>query len=115
MPPAVSTAAADDVFAALAHSVRRELLDLLAGGERTAGQLAAPFDMSRPAVSQHLRVLRDARLVAERPVGRERVYRLQPERLRDVATWLARYERFWGERLAALGRYLDESAKEENA
>lgn len=104
MPAAV----ADDVFAALAHPVRRDLLDLLAGGEHTAGQLAAPFDMSRPAVSQHLRVLREARLVTERAAGRERVYRLQPDRLRDVATWLSRYERFWGEKLASLGRFLDE-------
>ncbi len=69
--------------------------------------LAQPFAMSRPAVSQHLRVLRDARLVEERSVGRERLYRLRAERLRVVERWLRTYERFWQERLAALGDFLE--------
>lgn len=73
-----------DVFGAIAHPVRRRLLDLLIEGDRPVNSLAEPFAMSRPAISQHLRVLREAGLVAERREGRERYYRLQPERLGDV-------------------------------
>lgn len=103
--------ATEDVFTAVAHPLRRELLDLLAGGERTAGQLAAPFPVSRPAISQHLRVLLDAGLVRERRDGRERRYRLDPGRLIVLRDWLATYERFWRLRLRALGDYLDEQER----
>ncbi len=70
--------------------------------------LGAAFDMTRPAISQHLRVLRQAGLVTEHKVGRERFYRLRPEGLRDVSAWVQRYERFWRERLDALGDHLDQ-------
>jgi DNA-binding transcriptional ArsR family regulator len=100
--------ATEDVFTAIASPVRRDLLDLLAQGERTVGELAAPFAVSRPAISQHLRVLREVGLVAERRDGRERRYRLDPERLTVVRDWLAAYERFWRHRLTALGGYLDD-------
>jgi len=105
--------ALDAVLAALAHPVRRRLLDLLVEGERPVNALAAPFAsapfaMSRPAVSQHLRMLLEVGLVVEHRAGRERRYRLQPERLRTVREWLRIYEHFWRERLAALGDYLDE-------
>lgn len=96
-----------DVFQAIADPTRRGLLDLLWAGERPVRQLAEPFAMSRPAISQHLRLLRDAGLVSERRVGRERLYRLRAERLREVSAWLARYERFWRERLDALGEHLE--------
>ena len=96
-----------DVFQAIAHPTRRRLLDELAAGEASVSRLASPFDMSRPAVSQHLRILREAKLVSERRVGRERLYRLEPEPLREVNDWLARYERFWTDKLEALGEYLD--------
>jgi DNA-binding transcriptional ArsR family regulator len=99
-----------DVFQAIADPTRRGLLDLLAAGEQPVTRLAAPFPMSRPAISQHLRVLRRAGLVSERRVGRERRYRLQPEPLREVSDWLRHYERFWLGKLAALGDYLDEEA-----
>ncbi|HEV8373567.1 MAG TPA: metalloregulator ArsR/SmtB family transcription factor [Actinomycetota bacterium] len=99
--------ATEDVFTAIAHPLRRELLNLLAGGEHTAGQLAAPFAVTRPAVSQHLRVLLDAGLVRERRDGRERRYRLDPDRLTVVRDWLASHERLWRLRLHALGDYLD--------
>lgn len=100
----------DGVFAAIAHPVRRALLDHLVAGELPVNTLAAPFveTMSRPAVSQHLRVLREAGLVDERQAGRERLYRLRAERLREVREWLRKYERFWQERLAALGEYLEQ-------
>lgn len=96
-----------DVFQAIAHPARRRLLDELAAGEASVSRLASPFDMSRPAVSQHLRILREAKLVSERRVGRERLYRLEAEPLREVNEWLARYERFWTDKLEALGEYLD--------
>ncbi len=96
-----------DVFAAIADPTRRELLDLLARGDRPVKELAAPFPMSRPAISQHLRILRQAGLVTEQKRGRERRYSLRPERLREVSDWLRTYERFWTDRLTALGAVLD--------
>ncbi len=97
-----------DVFAAIAHPLRRQILDMLVTGEQPVKQLAAPFDVSRPAVSQHLRILLDAGLVSERRDGRERLYRLQPEHLRTVQAWLSTYERFWRDNLIALGDYLEQ-------
>lgn len=98
----------DAIFAALASPVRRRLIDLLAEGERPVNALAEPFAMSRPAVSQHLHVLLDAGLVSEQRAGRERLFRLQPGRLRQVRDWVRAYEHFWRDRLGALGEYLDE-------
>lgn len=82
-------------FRAIADPTRRELLDLLAEGEQPVYRLAAHFAMTRPAISQHLRILRQAKLVDERRVGRERWYRLEPTALSEVSDWLRRYERFW--------------------
>jgi DNA-binding transcriptional ArsR family regulator len=96
-----------DVYAAIADPTRRGILDLLAGDGRSVTELAAPFRMSRPAVSQHLRVLREAGLVSEQRSGRQRIYRLAPDGLREVDLWLASYRRFWRTKLAALGEYLD--------
>lgn len=99
----------DHVFAALASPARRELLRLLLDeGERPAGWLAEHFDMSRPSVSEHLKVLKDAGLVAESRQGRERRYRLEAQPLMELRDWLTPYERFWRERLAALNTLLDE-------
>jgi DNA-binding transcriptional ArsR family regulator len=96
-----------DVYGAIADPTRRRLLDLLALAGLSVGELAAPFAMSRPAVSQHLRVLRDAGLVREQRVGRQRIYQLAPDGLREVDLWLGSYRRFWENRLAAFGSYLD--------
>jgi DNA-binding transcriptional ArsR family regulator len=95
------------VFYAVADPTRRRLLDRLARGESHVNALAVPFRMSRPAVSQHLRILRDAGLVAVRRSGRERLYRLEAARLRDVYDWVAHYQRFWKEKLKSLGDFLD--------
>ncbi|HTT51682.1 MAG TPA: metalloregulator ArsR/SmtB family transcription factor [Streptosporangiaceae bacterium] len=84
-----------DVFDAIASPVRREILDLLRLGERPVHDLAASFSMSRPAVSQHLRVLREAGLVSEERVGRERRYALDARPLRAVLDWAVHYERLW--------------------
>jgi DNA-binding transcriptional ArsR family regulator len=87
--------------------MRRQLLDQLLDGEQSVHNLAGTFPVSRPAVSQHLRVLLEAGLVAERREGRERHYRLQPERLHEVQHWLRKYERFWQDRLDTLTTYLE--------
>jgi DNA-binding transcriptional ArsR family regulator len=97
-----------DVFGAIASPVRRQVLDLLRDGPLRAGDVAAAFDTSRPAVSQHLGVLRSAGLITEERVGRERRYRIDGRPLREVATWAADYERFWQDRLAALEGLLEE-------
>lgn len=97
-----------DVFAALASPVRRELLRLLLDGPRPVRDLADQFPgMRRPSVSEHLKVLKDAGLVAERKRGRQRFYHLEAAPLREVSEWLTPYERFWRERLAALRDLLD--------
>jgi DNA-binding transcriptional ArsR family regulator len=91
-----------ELFAAIAHPVRRRILDLLAEGDRPVNAIASNFDVSRPAISQHLRILLDSGLVAEQRHGRERRYRLVPEELAEIYDWLSHYERFWGHRLQKL-------------
>jgi DNA-binding transcriptional ArsR family regulator len=102
----------DTTLRAIADPTRRDLLGLLAGGEQPVNRLAEPFAMSRPAISQHLRVLREAGLVTERRVGRERWYCLEPAPLRAVSAWVRQYEQFWDARLHALGDYLEEEDAE---
>jgi DNA-binding transcriptional ArsR family regulator len=97
----------DAVFRALADPTRRAMLDRLRDRESSVGELAEPFAMSQPAVSQHLKVLAEAGLVRARRDGRQRVYRLRPAPLREAFDWLERYARFWGDKLDALGAYLD--------
>lgn len=101
-----------DVFAAISHPARRRMLDLLMETERSVNAIAGDFQMSRPAVSQHLRVLLDAGLVTEQRHGRERRYRLVPEQLGPVRDWIAHYERFWDDRLQRLQKLLSKRSKE---
>ena len=103
---AVLSSSEPDVFGAISHPARRQMLDLLVESERSVNALTESFDMSRPAVSQHLRVLLDAGLVTEQRHGRERHYRLVPERLNPVRDWIGRYERFWDDRLQRLQNVL---------
>jgi DNA-binding transcriptional ArsR family regulator len=100
-----------DVFGAISHPARRRMLDLLLETDRSVNTIAEQFAMSRPAVSQHLRVLLDAGLVTEKRHGRERRYRLLPERLAPVRDWLALYERFWDDRLQRLQKLLTKRSK----
>lgn len=97
----------DSVFFALSDSTRRGLLARLLESDATAGTLAAGFDVSRPAVSQHLRVLRDAELVVEERRGRERVYTLVPQKLRIIGEWLEAYRVFWPARLHDLKNFVE--------
>ena len=93
-------------FDVLGDPVRRRILELLADGERSSGQvcaaIGAEFGISQPAVSQHLRVLRDAGFATVRPVGTRRLYAISPGPLRDVDEWLNPFRRFWTPRLEAL-------------
>jgi DNA-binding transcriptional ArsR family regulator len=102
--------ASSDAFRAIAHPTRRAVLDLLRIHERPVRELAESFQMTQPALSQHLRVLRDAGLVDQRRSGRERLYRIKPQVLKPVADWIAEYERFWRGKLRALGDYLEKNA-----
>jgi DNA-binding transcriptional ArsR family regulator len=97
---------------ALADPIRREIVEMLADRERDAGELAAAFPVSRPAVSRHLRVLREAGLVRVRPEAQRRVYALDPRPLEDLAEWLEHYRRFWGQRLDALDTELARGARQ---
>jgi DNA-binding transcriptional ArsR family regulator len=97
-----------DVFTAIAHPVRRRLLDQLAEGDQSVTQLTGPFTVSRQAISQHLHILLDVGLVSETRKGRERYYSLHAEQLMQVQRWLMTYQRFWNDRLNALGKYLEE-------
>jgi DNA-binding transcriptional ArsR family regulator len=93
-------------FEALAEPNRRKILDLLREEERTVGELVAHLSLSQPAVSKHLRVLREAGLVSARVDAQRRRYRVRPAPLAEVDAWLAPYRQFWDERLVALERYL---------
>ncbi|MFD7505469.1 ArsR/SmtB family transcription factor [Streptomyces sp. NPDC059850] len=100
--------AAVDVFSALANPVRRKLLEVLKAGPRSAGDLAGEFELSRPAVSEHLTVLKNARLVREEPQGRHRYYHLAAEPLAEVGEWLHPFEHYWRARMGALRDLIDE-------
>ncbi|MBW4721446.1 ArsR/SmtB family transcription factor [Saccharothrix obliqua] len=104
----------DGVFAALANSTRRALLArLLEEGDQPVQRLAAHFDMARPSVSEHLKVLKDAGLVSGRRRGRQQIYRLEHEAMASIRDWLAPYELFWRDKLAAMSAVLDEEARAE--
>ena len=96
-----------DAFLALADPTRRQIIESLASGESAFGDLADQFDMSRPAVSQHLKVLREAGLVHVRKDAQRRIYRLNAEGLDELEAWLDSVRRFWGARLDDLDRLLD--------
>lgn len=97
-------------FRALGDAHRREIVALLAERALTVNQLHKHFRFSQPALSKHLRILRDAKLVTVESDGRFRRYRLAGAALGEMATWLLRYHRFWTQRLDALGNVLDEEA-----
>ena len=98
-----------DVFRAIADPTRRAILDRLRAGPAPVNALAADFAQSRPAISKHLRVLRDARLVREERSGRERLYELTPMPLQSVVGWVEGYRSFWVRSLDSLKRYLEDT------
>jgi DNA-binding transcriptional ArsR family regulator len=96
------------VFDVLAEPKRRQILDLLRADERAVNELVEALGLSQPAVSKHLRTLREAGLVTARTDGQRRLYRLRPEPLRELDGWLEPYRRLWDQRLDALEQHLDE-------
>jgi DNA-binding transcriptional ArsR family regulator len=96
-------------FAVLAEPGRRQILDLLRVGERPVGELVDHLSLAQPTVSKHLKVLREVGLVDVRRDAQRRVYRLRPDPLVEVDTWLAPYRDLWNDRLDALKRHLDET------
>lgn len=104
-----------EVFEALADPTRRRIVEMLAEEERSAGKLGAVFSVSQPAISRHLRVLRDSGLVRWRGEAQRRIYRLEPKPLAEIDTWLEKYRRFWTERLNKLEEHLADAglAKED--
>jgi DNA-binding transcriptional ArsR family regulator len=99
-------------FEALADQTRLEIVELLASGERNAGEIASHFNVSRPAVSRHLRVLREHGLVQARQVQQHRIYSLEPAPLAELDAWLQRYRTFWTNRLDAFDVELRRARKE---
>ena len=102
-----SQPASIDIFSALANPVRRQILVDLRKGELGVSDIAGRFEIQRPAVSEHLQVLRKAGLVREESRGRERYYHLDPRPLAEVDKWIAAFSRYWPQRLAALEALLD--------
>ncbi|HUE03713.1 MAG TPA: metalloregulator ArsR/SmtB family transcription factor [Bryobacteraceae bacterium] len=102
----------DATFGALSDATRRGILAQLAEGEMSVSALAAPYRMSLVAVSKHLRVLEDARLIVRRKDGRVHCCRLTPRPMRSAADWIAQYRRFWENQFDALSAYLEKTQHE---
>jgi len=102
-----------DAFNAVAEPRRREILDLLAGGERAVNDLVRLLGLAQPQVSKHLRVLREVGVVDVRDQGRQRLYRLNGDALKPIHDWVSNYERFWSERFDQLDVVLEELQQEE--
>ena len=97
-----------DVFNAIAETHRRDILDTLIAGEKAVGTIVNDLSMTQPQVSKHLRVLSEVGLVSCRAEGRRRLYRLEPEHLRPMHEWVAKYEQAWNDRLDRMDDYLQE-------
>ena len=99
--------AMDSAFEIIAEPNRRAILSLLVSSEQSVGEIERQLRMSQPAVSKHLRVLREAGFVDSTVDAQRRLYRLKPDRLREVDAWLAQFRRFWSAHVDALERHLD--------
>lgn len=109
----IQPVAADSVFHALSHALRREVVERLSAGPATVSELAAPYDMKLPSFVQHLEVLERSHLVTSRKEGRVRTYELAPERLRAAEDWLSARREAWEARLDRFDRYVEQlKAKE---
>lgn len=106
-------ATTSDVFNALAEPKRRQLVDLLARGERSVTDLVRLLDLAQPVVSKHLRVLRDVGIVQVRDDGRQRLYRLAPLSLKPIHDWVAPYEHLWNRRFEAMDQVLEDLQRQE--
>src|ERR687896_2172446 len=111
--PMARAATTTDAFNAVAEPRRREILDLLAGGERAVNDLVEVLGLAQPQVSKHLRVLREVGAVEVREDGRRRLYRLNGEALKPIHDWVKEYERTWSERFGGLDVVLQELKRKE--
>jgi DNA-binding transcriptional ArsR family regulator len=102
----------DSSFAIIAEPNRRAILGLLAASERSVGEIERQLQLPQSSVSKHLRVLREAGLVESRIEAQRRVYRIQPEPLKEIDAWLAQFRRFWATHVDALERHLDRMAQQ---
>lgn len=102
-----------DVFSALSDPTRRQIVETLAGGEAAFGDLASHFEMSRPAVSQHLKVLKEAGIVVSRPDAQRRIYRLGDDALNELDEWMRKVRGYWNARLDRLENALAAADNEE--
>lgn len=102
----------EPIFAALSHPVRNRVVSILLNGQKTAGSLALEFDLSRSAVSEHLGILRQAGLVQEEKLGRERFYSLNAQPILELRSWLAPYEDYWKARLATLANQIEDEVND---
>ena len=100
-----------DALVAIAEPTRRRIVDVLRGRECSVSELVAALGMSQPAVSKHLRVLREAGVVAAEVRAQQRIYRLEPAPFRELDAWLAPYRQMWTHHLAALERHLDDKER----
>ena len=113
MPLMARAATTTDAFNAVDEPRRRQILDVLAGGERPVNDLVEELGLAQPQVSKHLKVLREVGLVEVRDEGRRRMYRLNGDPLRSIHEWVKGYERMWSERFEALDEVLEELQQEE--
>ena len=104
-----------DAFNAVAEPCRRQLLDLLAGGERSVNELVGLSGLTQPQVSKHLKVLREVDVVKVREAGRQRLYRCNGKALKPIHDWISGYEAMWNERYDALETVLDQLTREEQS
>jgi len=114
MRPMARAATTADAFNAIAEPRRRQILDVLAGGERPVNDLVLELGLAQPQVSKHLRVLREVGAVEMREAGRQRLYRLKGEALKPIHDWVKNYERSWSERFDQLDAVLDELKEQED-
>jgi DNA-binding transcriptional ArsR family regulator len=100
------------IFSALADPTRRAIIEQLARGEATAGELAAPFGISKPAISKHLKVLEKANLIKRKKAAQWHRFHLRSDSLRMASEWIARYRRFWEDQLDALTQFINQQGGE---
>jgi DNA-binding transcriptional ArsR family regulator len=95
-----------DVFQAIADPTRREIIDLLAQQSMNLNAIAEHFDITRPAISNHIRILNECGIITIEQIGRERFCKIRPDTLKEVSTWVSRYEALWEQKIESFEKYL---------
>ncbi|MGY6649596.1 ArsR/SmtB family transcription factor [Wenyingzhuangia sp. IMCC45574] len=97
-----------DVFQAIADPIRREIIQILSENELTVNQIAEQFDVSRPAISKHLKILHECGIITYNPIGRERLCIIQPQKLVPAFLWIKQYNKLWEDRIDSFENYINE-------